>query len=86
MTCCSELGCRRKKPVQLTRSPLTGTWYVVTDHTEKANGLLVAKAKHRLPDDQQRQLNAMLAAFHDRPEAPVASPAGPGAPDGGDAA
>lgn len=66
--CCNEMGCRRKKPVQLTRSPLTDTWYVVTDHTEKANGLLVAKTKHRLPDDQQRQLNDMLAAYREQQE------------------
>jgi hypothetical protein len=25
--CCNEHGCRRKKPIKLGRSPLTGTWY-----------------------------------------------------------
>ncbi len=32
--CCNEHGCRRKKPIMLMRSELTGTWYIVTDYTE----------------------------------------------------
>jgi hypothetical protein len=61
--CCSEYGCRRKKPVKLIRSPLTGTWYVVTAYTERDNGMLVASTKHALEPSQQKQLETMLEAF-----------------------
>lgn len=62
--CCNEYGCRRKKPVKLTRSPLTGTWYVVTAYTERDNGMLVASTKHALEPDVQEQLEAMWKAMH----------------------
>lgn len=57
--CCNEHGCERKNPILLIRSDLTDTWYVVTDYTDKGNGHFVAKTKHRLSDDQQRQLEQM---------------------------
>jgi hypothetical protein len=61
--CCNEHGCRRKKPVKLTRSPLTGTWYVVTAYTERDNGMLAASTKHALEEHTQKQLEATLEAF-----------------------
>ena len=60
--CCDEMGCRRTKPMMLMRSALTGVWYVVTDYRERgSHGLFWSKTRHRLRDDQQAQLNEMLA-------------------------
>jgi hypothetical protein len=61
--CCSEYGCRRKKPVKLTRSPLTGTWYVVTAYTDKGDGIYRASTKHALEPQMQEQLEAMREAL-----------------------
>lgn len=57
--CCNEMGCRRRKPMMLMRSDLTGAWYVVTAYTEQGDGLFRASAKHRLPDNSQDQLEDM---------------------------
>ncbi len=72
MSCCSEPGCRRKKPIKLMRSDLTGTWYVVTDYTERtpltpeAEPMYVAKVKHELEPTAAIQLEAMRDALADR--------------------
>lgn len=57
--CCNEVGCRRARPMMLMRSDLTGTWYVVTDYQDLGDGHYCAKAKHRLPDNTQEQLESM---------------------------
>lgn len=43
----------------LTRSGLSGTWYVVTDYIDR-DGSIVAKTKHRLSDQQQGELEEMF--------------------------
>jgi hypothetical protein len=68
--CCNEYGCRRKKPIKLTRSPLTGTWYVVTAYTADpmlrtpdGEPVYRASTKHALEASQQEQLTAMFRAW-----------------------
>jgi hypothetical protein len=61
--CCNEYGCRRKKPIKLMRSPLTGTWYVVTAYTDQGGGIYRASTKHALEPQMQEQLEAMREAF-----------------------
>ncbi len=61
--CCNEHGCRRKKPIMPMRSGLTGTWYVVTDYTNRGEGRYEAKTKHALSPDQAAQLDAMREAL-----------------------
>jgi hypothetical protein len=60
--CCNEHGCRRKKPVKLVRSGLTGTWYVVTAYTDRGNGRIEALAKHALDEQTQEWLQAAFAS------------------------
>jgi hypothetical protein len=61
--CCNEYGCRRKKPIKLTRSPLTGTWYVVTAYTGMGGGILRATTKHALEPEAQEMLESMWKAL-----------------------
>jgi hypothetical protein len=60
--CCPESSCRRTQPMMLMRSDLTGTWYVVTRWRRLPGApetSYLAVAKHRLPDDQQAQLERL---------------------------
>ncbi len=72
--CCNESTCRRKKPIKLMRSGLTGTWYVVTDYTERVSPtpggepLYVAKVKHELDPAVAIQLEAMREAYRAQQE------------------
>lgn len=47
----------------LMRGGLSEAWFVVTDYQDLGGGQFVARQKHRLPDDTQRQLNLMRAAL-----------------------
>lgn len=46
--CCLEIGCQREHPIRVTRSPLTGLWYAVTDYTLDGQGNINARRKHTL--------------------------------------
>lgn len=59
MRCCAEHDCRRGQPIRVLRSELTGTWYVVTRYTERADGSIVAEQKHSLHPEDAARLNAL---------------------------
>lgn len=61
--CCNELGCRRSKPIKVMQSGLTGVWYAVTDYVDLGDDRFEAKAKHKLPPDNQRELSELQAAL-----------------------
>lgn len=60
--CCNEPACRRTKPIRVMQSPLTGIWYAVTDYIDLGEDRFTAKVKHKLPANNQRDLNEMQAA------------------------
>jgi hypothetical protein len=49
--CCPEPGCRRKQPIRLVQSGLTGRWYFVTRWKDRGDGLIEAVEKHMVTDD-----------------------------------
>lgn len=63
--CCGEYRCTRSQPIRVARSELTGMWYAVTEHAERANGGFEARQKHMLHPADAAQLEtahqAMLA-------------------------
>lgn len=71
--CCNEMGCRRKKPIKLMRSELSGTWYFVTDYTHAKHGedTWRATTKHEVDPAQARQLEAMRDALRNAVSADV---------------
>lgn len=63
--CCIEHNCRRSKPIRVLRSALSGSWYAVTDYIDRGNGLIEAKTKHRLANEDQETLNRLYVACTD---------------------
>jgi hypothetical protein len=50
--CCSEVGCRRKKPFKIRRSGLSNNVYLVTDYGYTNEGrTMVARTKHNITEE-----------------------------------
>lgn len=61
--CCGEWRCTRSQPIRVARSELTGMWYAVTEHAERANGGFEARQKHMLHPADVEQLEAYRLAY-----------------------
>lgn len=51
--CCDEYNCRRKNPILVRQTGLTGRWVVVTRYTASSHSpdIITASEKHDIDDD-----------------------------------
>lgn len=49
--CCREYKCKRAKPILVRRTGLTGRWVVITDYSDRGDGIIIANTKHDVNDD-----------------------------------